>query len=159
MTRVVTLGEVMLRLKAPAFERLFQSPLLEATFAGAEANVAVSLAQFGVETRFVSAVPANHIGDACIAELRRYGVDTSTIRRQGERLGAYFLENGANQRSSKVIYDRAGSAIAVAKPNEFAWAEIFAGADWFHVTGVTPAISASAAELAVAAAGAARAKG
>jgi 2-dehydro-3-deoxygluconokinase len=159
MTRVVTLGEVMLRLKAPGFERLFQSPLLEATFGGAEANVAVSLAHFGVDARFISAVPANAIGDACVAELRRFGVDTSAIRRQGDRLGVYFLENGANQRASKVTYDRSGSAMALAKPNDFAWDRIFADADWFHVSGVTPAISAQAAEIALAAAGAARAKG
>ena len=159
MTSVVTLGEIMLRLKAPGFERLFQSPSLEATFGGAEANVAVSLAQFGVDARFVSAVPANAIGDASIAELRRFGVDTSFVRRQGERLGVYFLENGANQRASKVLYDRAGSAIAHAKPNDFAWDDIFANSDWFHISGVTPAISAQAAEIALAAAGAARAKG
>ena len=159
MTRVVTFGEIMLRLKAPGFERLFQSPLLEATFGGSEANVAVSLAQFGVDARFVSAVPANAIGDACVAELRRFGVDTSAVRRQGDRLGVYFLENGANQRASKVTYDRSGSAMALAKPNDFAWDDIFAVADWFHISGVTPAISAQAAEIALVAAGAARAKG
>jgi 2-dehydro-3-deoxygluconokinase len=159
MTRVVTLGEVMLRLKSPGTERLLQRPVLEATFGGAEANVAVSLAQFGVDARFVSVVPANEVGDACIAELRRVGVDTSAVRRHGERLGVYFLETGANQRASKVTYDRVGSGMALAKPNDFAWDEIFAGADWFHVSGVTPAISASACELAMAAAGAARVKG
>ena len=98
MTRVVTLGEVMLRLKSPGFERLFQSPMLEATFGGAEANVAASLAQFGVDARFLSALPANNLGDACLAALRGFGIDTSCIKRQGERLGVYFLENGANQR-------------------------------------------------------------
>src|SRR5258705_5088889 len=108
---VVTLGELMLRLKSPGFERLFQSPMLEATFGGAEANVAVSLAQFGVAARFVSAIPANNIGDAGVAELRRHGVDTSFVKRQGERLGIYFLESGANQRPSKVTYDRARAAI------------------------------------------------
>jgi 2-dehydro-3-deoxygluconokinase len=159
MTRVVTLGEVMLRLKSPGFERLFQSPVLEATFGGAEANVAASLAQFGVDARLVSAVPANNVGDACIAMLASFGVDTSMVRRQGERLGIYFLENGANQRPSRVTYDRAGSSISTAKANEFDWAEIFDGADWFHVSGVTPAISASAAELSIAAARAARERG
>ncbi|MDB4875056.1 MAG: PfkB domain protein [Gemmatimonadetes bacterium] len=159
MTRVVTLGEVMLRLKSPGFERLFQSPVLEATFGGAEANVAASLAQFGVDARLVSAVPANNVGDACIAMLESFGVDTSMVRRQGERLGIYFLENGANQRPSRVTYDRAGSSISTAKANEFDWAEIFDGADWFHVSGVTPAISASAAELSIAAARAARERG
>lgn len=156
---VVTAGELMLRLKSPGFERLFQSPMLEATFGGAEANVAVSLAHFGVDARFVSAVPANAIGDACIAELRRYGVDTSYVKREGERLGIYFLEAGANQRPSKVTYDRAGASIADADPKSFDWDAIFDGADWFHVSGVTPAISASAADLAIAGARAARAKG
>ena len=157
--RVVTLGEILLRLKSPAAERLFQSPVLEATFGGAEANVAVSLAQFGVDARFVTVVPANNVGDACVAELRRFGVDTSHVARGGERLGMYFLENGSNQRPSRVTYDRGGSSIAAAKAGDFDWAAIFDGADWFHVTGVTPAISAQAAELALAAARAARAQG
>ncbi|MGE5099220.1 MAG: PfkB family carbohydrate kinase [Deltaproteobacteria bacterium] len=152
MTRVVTLGEVMLRLKSPGFERLFQSPTLEATFGGAEANVAASLAQFGVDARFVSAIPANNIGDACIATLRGFGVDTSMIRRQGERLGVYFLENGANQRPSRVTYDRSGSSISTVRATEFDWSAVFDGADWFHISGVTPAISASAAELSITAA-------
>jgi 2-dehydro-3-deoxygluconokinase len=159
MTRVVTLGEVMLRLKSPGFERLFQSPTLEATFGGAEANVAASLAQFGVDARFVSAIPANNVGDACIATLRSFGVDTSMIRRQGERLGIYFLENGANQRPSRVTYDRSGSSISTAKASDFNWAAVFEGADWFHISGVTPAISASAAVLSIAAARAARERG
>lgn len=159
MAKVVTFGEVMLRLKSPGFERLFQSPVLEATFGGAEANVAVSLAQFGHDVAFVTAIPANQVGDACVAELRRFGVDTSRLRRQGGRLGIYFLESGANQRASKVTYDRAGSAIASAKPGDFDWDAVLAGADWFHVTGVTPAISESAAALAVEGARAARAKG
>ena len=156
MTCVVTLGEVMLRLKSPAFERLFQSPVLEATFGGAEANVAASLARFGVPARFVSAVPANNVGDACIASLRAFGVDTSMIVRQGDRLGVYYLETGANQRPSRVTYDRGASAIATARPANFDWDAVFDGADWFHVSGVTPAISASAAELSLAAARAAR---
>ena len=156
MTRVVTLGEVMLRLKSPGFERLFQSSTLEATFGGAEANVAASLAQFGVDARFVSAIPANNIGDACIASLKSFGVDTSMIRRQGERLGIYFLENGANQRPSRVTYDRSGSSISTARATDFDWSAVFDGADWFHISGVTPAISASAAELSIAAARAAR---
>ena len=159
MTRVVTLGEVMLRLKSPGFERMFQSPMLEATFGGAEANVAASLAQFGVDARFVSAIPANNIGDACIAQLRSFGVDTSQIKRQGERLGVYFLENGANQRPSRVTYDRAGSSISTAKPSDFDWNAVFEDADWFHISGVTPAISASAAELSISAAGEARQRG
>lgn len=148
----------MLRLKSPGSERLFQTPLLEATFGGAEANVAVSLAQFGQRAMFVSAIPANPIGDECVGELRRFGVDTSGIRRHGERLGIYFLESGTNQRASKVTYDRSGSSIAAAKPGDFDWDAILDGADWFHVTGVTPAISASAAALALEAATTARAK-
>lgn len=159
MTRVVTLGEVMLRLKAPGAERLLQSPALEATFGGAEANVAVALAQFGVETSFVSIIPANSVGDACVAELRRFGVSTGAIRRQGERLGIYYLEQGANQRPTRVTYDRDGSAMAAATPSDFDWGAIFDGADWFHISGVTPALSASAAAVSLAAVRAARAKG
>jgi 2-dehydro-3-deoxygluconokinase len=139
----------MLRLKSPRTERLFQSPVLEATFGGAEANVAVSLAHFGVDATYVSAIPANPVGDACVAELRRFGVDTSRVKRQGERLGVYYLETGANQRPSRVTYDRASSSIASAKPGDFDWTAIFQGADWFHVSGVTPAISATAAQLAL----------
>ncbi len=157
--RVVTFGEVMLRLKSPGFERLFQSPTLEASFGGAEANVAVSLAQFGVPVSFVSAIPANPIGDACLGELQRFGVDTSRVRREGSRLGIYFLEAGANQRPSKVVYDRSGSAIAAAKPGDFDWDAVLDGASWFHLTGVTPAISQSAADLAIEGARHARAKG
>jgi 2-dehydro-3-deoxygluconokinase len=159
MSRVVTLGEVMLRLKSPGFEKLFQSPLLEATFGGAEANVAASLAQFGVDARFVTAIPPNNIGDACVAALRAFGVDMSMAKRQGERLGIYFLENGANQRPSRVTYDRADSSIATARPSDFDWAEVFVGADWFHISGVTPAISESAAELSLTAAREARDRG
>src|SRR5512141_515096 len=157
MKRVVTLGEVMLRLKAPGWERLFQSPALEATFGGAEANVAVSLANYGLAATFVSALPKNPLADAALAELRGLGVDTSAVKRQGERMGIYFLEGGANQRASKVVYDRSGSAIATARAADFDWSTIFEGASWFHISGVTPAISASAAELSLAAAKAARA--
>ena len=157
--RVVTFGEVMLRLKSPGLERLFQSPALEATFGGAEANVAVSLAQFGVPVSFVSAIPASPVGDACLGELRRFGVDTTHVRRQGGRLGIYFLETGANQRPSKVVYDRSGSAIATAKVGDFDWDAVLDGASWFHLTGVTPAISQSAADLAIEGARRAREKG
>jgi 2-dehydro-3-deoxygluconokinase len=149
----------MLRLKSPAAERLFQSPMLEATFGGAEANVAVSLAQFGLDAAFVSAIPANPVGDACIAELRRFGVDTRSVLRQGSRLGIYFLEAGANQRPSRVSYDRACSAIAVAHEDSFDWTRIFEGANWFHVSGVTAAISQSAADLCIEAARQARQMG
>ena len=159
MTRVVTFGEVMLRLKSPAFERLMQSPLLEATFGGAEANVAVSLAQFGLDAAFVTALPNNPLGDSAIQSVRGFGVDTSFVRRAGERLGIYFLETGANQRPSRVTYDRSGSSIATAKPGDFDWPGIFGNASWFHVSGVTPAISQSAADLVLEAIRAARGLG
>lgn len=157
--RVVTFGEVMLRLKSPGFERLFQSPALEATFGGAEANVAVSLANYGLAASFVTALPANAVADACLADLRGLRVDTRFVRRQGERIGIYFLEGGANQRSSKVTYDRAGSAIASATPGDFDWDAILEDAAWLHISGVTPAISATAAELSIEAARRARDKG
>jgi 2-dehydro-3-deoxygluconokinase len=148
-TRIVTFGEIMLRLKSPGFERLLQSPLLEATFGGGEANVAISLAQWGTDVAYVSVLPQNAVADACIAGLRSYGVNTAAIARQGERMGIYFLEAGANQRPSQVVYDRAGSAIANAARGCLAWRDIFAGAGWFHITGITPAISQPAADLAL----------
>jgi len=147
MERYVTFGEIMLRLKAPGAEKLFQSPALEATFGGGEANVAVGLARLGLDVAFVSAIPANLVGDACIGELRRHGVDTSKIVRRGDRLGIYFLEPGANQRPSKVIYDRSHSAMAEMSPGEIDWDKVFDGASWFHISGITPAISQSASEL------------
>ena len=147
MAGVVTFGEIMLRLKSPGYERLFQSPALEATFGGGEANVAVSLANYGMDASFVTVLPANDVGDACIRELRGLGVDTRGIVRKDGRMGIYYLETGAVQRPSKVIYDRAGSAIAEAKPGEIDWEKAFAGADWFHLTGITPAISQGAADL------------
>ena len=159
MTRVVTFGEVMLRLKSPGFERLFQSSVLEATFGGAEANVAVSLAQFGLPVSFVTALPANPVGDSAVNEVRGFGVDTQFIKRQGDRVGIYYLETGANQRPSRVTYDRAGSSISTAKKGDFDWDQILDGAVWFHVSGVTPAISATAADLTIEAAQAARAQG
>jgi 2-dehydro-3-deoxygluconokinase len=142
--KYITFGEIMLRLKSPNWERFFQSPLLEATFGGGEANVAVGLARFGLNVAYVSVVP---IGDACIGELRRQDVDTSLIVRKGDRLGIYFLEAGANQKPSKVIYDRSHSAIAEAKPSDISWDKVFDGVSWFHITGITPAISLSASEL------------
>lgn len=145
--RIITFGEIMLRLKSPGLERLFQSPTLEATFGGGEANVAVSLANFGSNAALVTVLPNNDIGDACIAELRRFGVDTSLVVRGKGRMGIYYLETGANQRASKVVYDRDHTAISQAKPGDIDWARSFAGATWFHITGITPAISASAAEL------------
>ena len=147
MAEYICFGEIMLRLKSPSHERLFQSPNLEATFGGGEANVAVSLANFGCDAAFVSALPDNAIGDAAIRELRKFGVDTGHIKRVGDRVGIYFLETGANQRSSKVVYDRAGSSISTADSGDFDWKEIFAGANWLHITGITPALSASSARL------------
>jgi 2-dehydro-3-deoxygluconokinase len=143
--RIVTFGEVMLRLKSPGFERLLQSPVLEATFGGGEANVAVSLAQFGRQVSFVTALPPNPIGDACISFLRGRGVDGSGILRQGGRMGTYYYEAGANQRPSRVIYDRQHSSIMDALPEAFNWERLLEGAAWFHITGITPALSKNAA--------------
>jgi 2-dehydro-3-deoxygluconokinase len=159
MARFVTFGEIMLRLKPPGAERFFQSPRLEATFGGGEANVATALARFGCDAAYVSVIPANAIGDACVAELRRQGIDTSTVVRTGGRLGIYFLEQGANQRPSVVVYDRAGAAIAEAKPGDIDWDASLEGASWFHITGITPAISQSAADLSLEAVRRAREKG
>src|SRR5450432_2020678 len=146
--RIVTFGEIMLRLAPPGLERFLQTPQFVATFGGGEANVAVALAQFGLPATYVTALPeANPIADAAIAELRRFGVDTSRIVRSKGRVGIYYLEGGANQRASKVVYDRANSSIALAKPGDIEWDGVFEGAGWFHITGITPAISASAAEL------------
>jgi 2-dehydro-3-deoxygluconokinase len=159
MKKYITFGEIMLRLKSPNQERFFQSPLLEATFGGGEANVAVGLARFGLNVAYVSVIPNNPIGDACLGELRRHGVDTSFMVRKGDRLGIYFLEAGANQRPSKVIYDRSHSAIAEAKPGDINWDKVFDGVSWFHITGITPAISLSASELSLEAVKKAREKG
>ncbi len=147
--RVVTLGEIMLRLKSPGFERLLQSGRFEVTFAGGEANVAVSLANFGVDAAFVTVLPKNAVANACISFLRGTGVDTRLIQRGGDRIGIYYLEAGANQRPSVVIYDRMNSSIANADLEQFNWDEIFSGADWFHISGITPAISQKAADLAI----------
>ncbi|MDY3239150.1 MAG: sugar kinase [Anaerovoracaceae bacterium] len=141
--KVLTFGEIMLRLKAPGRERLMQSPMLEATFGGGEANVAVSLANYGMDAAFLTVLPENTLGDACIGELRRFNVDTSRILRGPGRMGIYFLEAGANQLPSKVIYDRANSSIALAGPGTIDWDAAFEGVDWFHITGITPAISES----------------
>ncbi len=159
MHRIVTFGELMLRLKSPAFERFFQSPSLEATFGGGEANVAVSLSIFGENARFVTALPDNPIGEGALRELRRYGVDVSSIKKTKGRLGIYFLETGADQRASNVVYDREGSCIAGVKPGDFDWKAILSGADWFHVTGITPALSRSAADATLEAVKAAKAAG
>jgi 2-dehydro-3-deoxygluconokinase len=156
---VVTFGEIMLRLAPPGFERFLQSPQLLATFGGGEANVAVALAGFGVPARYVTVLPSNAIADAAVAQLRGFGVDVSEIVRGKGRLGIYYLEAGANQRPSKVIYDRDASAIAAAKPGDIDWNKALAGCGWFHVTGITPAISQGAADLALEAAAQARALG
>ena len=147
--KVVTFGEIMLRLAPPGFERFLQSPQFVATFGGAEANVAVALSAFGVPAAFVTVLPAHAITDAALAELRRFGVDTSQIIRANGRLGVYYLEAGANQRPSRIVYDRDHSAMALAKPGDISWQAVFEGASWFHITGITPALSAPAADLAL----------
>ena len=159
MKKIVTFGELMLRLKAPGHERLFQSPLLEATFGGGEANVAVSLSLLGSNAFFVGALSGDAIGDAALRVLRGHGVDVSFVRRTSERTGIYFLETGADQRASQVVYDRSGSAASTMKASDFDWQAIFEGADWFHTTGITPALSRSAADAAIHAAASARASG
>jgi 2-dehydro-3-deoxygluconokinase len=149
----------MLRLAPPERERLFQSPLLKASFGGGEANVAVSLAILGESAAFVSSLPDNPLGAAALAELRKYNVDVSEIRIGSGRLGVYYLETGANQRASSVIYDREGSAISKVGAGSFDWATILKGADWFHFTGITPALSQGAADACMEASKAARAAG
>lgn len=157
--RVVTFGEIMLRLQPEDHLRLVQCDRLEATFGGAEANVAVSLANFGVDAAFVSKLPAHEVGQSAVNALRRYGVDTSFIVRGGERVGIYFSEKGASQRPGKVIYDRKASSVAEAVSVDFDWDAIFEGADWFHFTGITPALSPSLADIVIKAAKAAKSKG
>ena len=159
MKKVVTFGEIMLRLSPPGFERLLQSPLLVATFGGGEANVAVSLAQFGLESVYVTALPKNAIGDAAVRALRAEGVRTDRIVRSGSRVGIYFTEIGASQRASTVLYDRARSAISELAPDAVDWKTVFDGADWFHVTGITPALGGNGAEGTRRAIAAARAAG
>lgn len=159
MAKFVTFGEIMLRLKTPGHERFFQSPSFEATFGGGEANVAVALANYGLDAGFVTALPDNDIGESAIRELRGFGVDTSKIRRSGDRVGIYYLETGANQRPSKVVYDRAASSICECVPGDFDWDDIFRDAQWFHITGITPALSQSAADLSLESVKAARERG
>ena len=159
MGRIVTLGEIMLRLSTPGYERFMQAESFDVCYGGGEANVAVSLAGFGHDASFVTKLPANEIGDAAVSALRRYGVDTSDIVRGGNRVGIYFLETGASVRPSKVVYDRAHSAIAEAVPSDFDFEKIFEGAEWFHFTGITPAISDNAAAVTKAALIAAKKKG
>ena len=147
MPKVITFGEIMLRLAPEGYLRFAQADKFGATFGGGEANVAVSLAHFGVEAAFVTKLPNNDIGQAAINSLRRYGVDTEKIERGGPRIGIYYLEKGASQRGSKVIYDRAGSSIATAQPGDFDWGAIFAGVDLFHFTGITPALGGKLPEI------------
>ena len=145
--RVITFGELMLRLAPEGYYRFLQADKLGATFGGGEANVAVSLANYGIDAAFVSKLPTHEIGQAAVNSLRKFGVDTSLITRGGDRVGIYFLEKGASQRPSKVIYDRAHSAIAEAASKDFNWEKIFEGADWFHFTGITPALGDNVADI------------
>ncbi len=157
--KVITFGEIMLRLAPEGYYRFLQAESYGATYGGGEANVAVSLANFGLNACFVTKLPTHEIGQAGVNSLRRFGVNTDYIARGGDRVGIYFLEKGASQRPSKVIYDRAGSSIATASASDFNWDEIFEGADWFHFTGITPALNDNVAAICLEAVKAARAKG
>ena len=147
MSRAVTFGEIMMRLNPEGYLRFVQAEKFDVSYAGGEANAAISLANYGIDTAFVSKIPPHEIGQSAVNFLRRYGVDTKKIIRGGERLGVYFLEKGASQRGSKVIYDRAGSAIAKAKRGEFNWDAVFEGTEWFHFTGITPALGGELPEI------------
>ena len=157
--KVVTMGEIMLRLSTPDFKRFVQADSFDVTYGGGEANVAAALCNYGLQGTFVSKIPDNPIGQSAINHLRRYGVDTQFVARGGNRLGIYFLETGASMRASQVVYDRANAAIAEADISDFDFDKIFEGADWFHTTGITPALSDKAVALTEAALKAARAKG
>lgn len=157
--KVITFGEIMMRLNPPGYWRLVQARDLEVSYAGGEANVAVSLANYGVDTAFVSKIPTHEVGQACVNELRKYGVDVSRITRGGKRLGVYYIEKGASQRASKVIYDREYSAIALAQPEDFDWNAIFESVTWFHFTGITPALGGHLPEICLEACKAAKERG
>lgn len=157
--RIITFGEIMLRLNPEGYTRFVQADRFEASYAGGEANVAVSLANYGMDAAFVSKVPAHEIGQSAVNALRKYGVDTSCMLRGGERLGIYFVEKGASQRASKVIYDRANSAVALSRTEEYDWDKIFEGADWFHWTGITPALGGELPQICLAACKAAKERG
>ena len=157
--RVVTFGELMLRLAPNGYYRFFQNDQMQATFGGGEANVAVSLANYGLDSVYVTKLPKHAIGQGAVDSLRYFGVDTSKIVRGGDRVGIYFLEKGASQRGSVCIYDRAHSAIATASVKDFDWDSIFDGADWFHFTGITPALGKNVAEICVDACKAAKSRG
>jgi 2-dehydro-3-deoxygluconokinase len=159
LIKTVAFGEIMLRLSPPGMERFFQSPALTASFGGGEANVAVSLSHFGLDSHYVTRLPANPIGDAALRALRAEGVRTDFIQRGGERLGIYFAETGASQRASTVVYDRAGSAVSQVRPGDIAWAEVLASAAWLHVTGITPALGSGVAAVTREAVEAARSAG
>lgn len=159
MKRIITFGEIMLRLAPHGYDRFVQSQSFQATYGGGEANVAVSLANYGLDAAFVTKLPTHEIGQSAVNSLRQFGVDTSQIVRGGDRVGIYFLEKGASQRPSKVIYDRAASAIATATTEDFDWDRIFAGADWFHFTGITPALGGQLPEICLEACKAAKSKG
>jgi 2-dehydro-3-deoxygluconokinase len=159
MGKILTFGEIMLRLAPEGYYRFVQAASFGATYGGGEANVAISLANFGLDAAFVTRLPKHEIGQAAVNKLREFGVDTSRIVRGGDRIGIYFLEKGASQRPSKVIYDRAGSAIATASPGDFDWNAIFEGASWFHFTGITPALGDNAAALCLEAVKTARDRG
>lgn len=159
MSKIITFGELMLRLQPYNYERFVQCDHVQFSFGGGEANVAVSLANYGMDAAFVTKLPAHSIGQAAVNSLRRYGVDTSLIVRGGERVGIYFNEKGASQRGSVCIYDRAGSAIQKASAEDFDWNNIFDGADWFHFTGITPALGDNVAEICRQACIAAKARG
>ena len=151
MSKFLTFGELMLRLKSPGRERLMQSPSFEATFGGGEANVAVSLANYGLDAEFLSVIPSNAIGDSAVGELRRFNVGTDKIIRTEGRMGIYYLETGANQRPSKVIYDRAYSAISMFDPEKYDWDSIYNNVTWLHISGITPAISVQTKDASIAA--------
>ena len=157
--RVITFGEIMMRLNPEGYRRFVQADGFEASYSGGEANVAVGLAQLGIDAAYVTKVPAHEIGQCAVNEIRRFGVDTSLVVRGGDRLGIYFVEKGASQRASKVIYDRANSAMALAEPQDFDWDRIFNGADWFHWTGITPALGGFLPEICLEACKAAKERG
>ena len=157
MKKIVTFGEIMMRLNPEGYGRFVQAGSFEASYAGGEANVAVSLANYGMDASFVTKVPAHEIGQCAVNALRKYGVDTTKVVRGGDRLGIYFVEKGASQRASKVIYDRAYSAISLAKPEDFDWDAIFEGVDWFHFTGITPALGGDLPQICLEACKAAKA--
>ena len=157
--KVVTFGEIMLRLAPEGYYRFLQAEKFGAIYGGGEANVAISLANYGIDAKFVTKLPTHEIGQAAVNTLRRFGVDTSMITRGGDRVGIYFLEKGAAQRPSKVVYDRAGSSISTATTEDFNWDEIFEGADWFHFTGITPALGKNVTAICLEACKVAKAKG